>query len=55
MQNEKEDQSENIGASITPWLSVNNGEKAVAFYKEAFDAVEVYRLEDAGENIVVND
>lgn len=53
MQNKKEDQSENIGASITPWLSVNNGEKAVAFYKEAFDAVEVYRLEDAGENIVV--
>jgi PhnB protein len=54
MQNKKEDQSEkDVGASITPWLSVNNGEKAVAFYKEAFDAVEVYRLEDAGENIVV--
>lgn len=54
MQSEKEDSSEkDIRASIAPWLSVRKGEKAVAFYKDAFDAIEVYRLEDAGENVVV--
>jgi PhnB protein len=34
--------------SIVPWLSVRNGEQAVRFYKAAFGAAEVYRLEDPG-------
>jgi PhnB protein len=40
-----------IPCSLAPWLSVRNGAKAVAFYKSAFGAVEVYRLpmpEEAG-------
>ena len=39
--------------SIAPWLSVRNGEKAVRFYKAAFGATEVYRLEDPGGGVVV--
>lgn len=31
--------------SIAPWLSVQNGLKAIEFYKSAFGAVETYRLE----------
>src|SRR5678815_3776319 len=31
--------------SIQPWLSVQNAVSAVAFYKNAFDAIETYRLE----------
>jgi PhnB protein len=34
-----------IACSIAPWLSVRDGERAVAFYKSAFGATEVYRLE----------
>ena len=34
-----------IRTTIAPWLTVQNGEKAVSFYKTAFDAVETYRLE----------
>jgi PhnB protein len=34
-----------IKTSIAPWLAVNNGEKAVDFYKSAFCAIETYRLE----------
>ena len=36
--------------SIAPWLSVRNSARAVAFYKSAFGAIEVFRLEgpDAG-------
>ena len=30
---------------IQPWLSINNAVAAVNFYKNAFDAVETYRLE----------
>jgi PhnB protein len=33
-----------VPCSLAPWLSVRNGAKAVAFYKSAFGAVEVYRL-----------
>lgn len=36
---------DNIESSIAPWLSVRNSVKAVNFYKSAFGAVEVYRLE----------
>ena len=40
--------------SIAPWLSVSNAAKAVAFYKNAFDAIETYRLEipDGGGLVV---
>ena len=31
--------------SIAPWLSVRNGAQAIAFYKAAFGATEVYRLD----------
>ena len=39
--------------SIAPWLSVRNGAQAVEFYKSAFGATEVYRLEVPGGGIVV--
>jgi len=34
--------------TIAPWLSVRNSAKAVEFYKSAFGAAEVYRLEGHG-------
>jgi PhnB protein len=34
-----------ISTSIEPWLSVRDGVKAVEFYKAAFGAIEVYRLD----------
>jgi PhnB protein len=34
-----------IPTSIAPWLSVRNSVRAVDFYKSAFGAIEVYRLE----------
>ena len=34
-----------ITTSIAPWLSVDNILKAINFYKSAFGAIEVYRLE----------
>jgi PhnB protein len=39
--------------SIVPWLSVRDGARAIAFYKSAFEATEVYRLEDPGGGLVV--
>jgi PhnB protein len=39
--------------SIAPWLSVRDGARAVAFYKSAFEATEVYRLEDPSGGLVV--
>jgi PhnB protein len=39
--------------SIAPWLSVRDGERAVEFYKSAFEATEVYRLEDPSGGLVV--
>jgi PhnB protein len=38
--------------SIAPLLSVRNGARAVEFYKAAFGAVEVYRVEDPGGAVV---
>jgi len=38
--------------SIAPMLSVRHGSKAVEFYKAAFAAVEVYRVEDPGGSVV---
>jgi PhnB protein len=34
-----------IQTTIAPWLTVQNSEKAISFYKAAFNAVETYRLE----------
>ena len=41
-----------FACSIAPWLSVRNSAQAVDFYKSAFGAVEVYRLEDSGGGVV---
>ena len=41
-----------IAASITPWLSVRDGARAVEFYKSAFEANEVYHVGDPGGSIV---
>jgi PhnB protein len=38
--------------SIAPWLSLRRSAEAVEFYKRAFGAVEVYRM-DTGEGSVV--
>jgi PhnB protein len=38
--------------SIAPWLSVRNSAQAVEFYKAAFGAIEVYRIEDPEGNVV---
>lgn len=38
--------------SIAPWLSVRQGAKAVEFYKSAFGATEVFRI-DAPDGAVV--
>jgi PhnB protein len=38
--------------SIAPWLSVRNSAKAVDFYKSAFGAAEVFRLEDPSGGVV---
>ncbi|MGA7341973.1 MAG: VOC family protein [Terracidiphilus sp.] len=38
--------------SIVPWLSVRKSAEAVRFYKAAFGAVEVYRLEDSKGSVV---
>ncbi len=43
----------NIKTSIAPWLTVTEGEEAVRFYKEAFGAIETYRLDDPEGGIVV--
>src|SRR5216110_1444250 len=41
-----------VRCSIAPMLSVRNGARAVEFYKAAFGAVEVYRLEDPSGAVV---
>jgi len=40
------------GNAIAPMLSVRNGARAVEFYKAAFGAAEVYRVEDPGGAVV---
>src|SRR5687768_10288524 len=42
-----------VSTSITPWLSVSDGAKAVTFYKKAFGAMETYRLEMPEGGLVV--
>jgi len=34
-----------ISCSVAPWLSVRDGIKALNFYKAAFGAIEMYRLD----------
>src|SRR6186997_2670155 len=41
-----------VACSIAPMLSVRNGARAVEFYKAAFGATEVYRVEDPGGAVV---
>jgi PhnB protein len=41
-----------IPCTIAPWLTVRNGEQALRFYREAFSAKVVYRLEDPGAGVV---
>jgi PhnB protein len=49
-----QDSRASIPCSILPWLSVRHGERAIAFYKAAFGATEVYRLEvPEGGGVVV--
>jgi PhnB protein len=38
--------------TIAPWLSVRRSAQAVEFYKAAFRATEVFRLEDATKGVV---
>lgn len=45
--------SSEIKTSIAPWLTISDGEKAVEFYKAAFNAEEAYRLEDPENGLVV--
>ena len=41
-----------IKTSIAPWLSVRGSAKALAFYKSAFGATEVFRLDGPDDSIV---
>ena len=45
MTNSKTNKEGVIPCSIAPWLSVSDGLKALEFYKKAFGAIEVYRLD----------
>jgi len=45
-------QQTSVAYSLAPMLSVRNGARAVEFYNSAFDAVEVYRVEDPGGAVV---
>ncbi len=38
-----------IATTIAPWLSVRNGARAVDFYKSAFGATEVFRMDGDGD------
>lgn len=42
-----------IPSSLAPWLSVRNAVRAIDFYKSAFGAIEVYRLEAPEGGLVV--
>lgn len=39
--------------SIEPWITLEKGDEAVAFYKAAFQAVETYRLDAPDGGMVV--
>lgn len=44
--------SKSVKTSISPMLSVRKGAKAIEFYKEAFGATELFRLDDASGAVV---
>lgn len=44
---------DNSGMSVAPWLAVSDGAAAVGFYRDAFGAVESYRLEGGPGQVVV--
>jgi PhnB protein len=44
---------DHFDTSIAPWLAVSDAHKAVEYYKAAFGAVEVYRLEDDDGKLAV--
>jgi len=41
-----------IGCTVAPMLSVRNGARAVEFYKSAFGASELYRVDDPSGAVV---
>jgi PhnB protein len=41
-----------IQTAIAPWLSVRGGAQAVEFYRAAFGAVELHRVDDPDGNVV---
>ncbi|HEY1870379.1 MAG TPA: VOC family protein, partial [Chitinophagaceae bacterium] len=43
----------NITTSIQPWLSLKSSAKAGKFYKDAFGAIETYRLETPDGGLVL--
>lgn len=47
------DSTSSLPCTIAPWLSVRDGAQAINFYKAAFGATEVYRMEDPGGGVVV--
>ena len=44
-------QQAKMATSITPWLNVRGGARAVDFYKSAFGAIEVFRMGDASSTV----
>lgn len=44
--------STTVSYAVAPMLSVRNGGRAVEFYKSAFGASEIYRVEDPGGAVV---
>ena len=43
-----------LPTTIVPFLSVRNSVKAVEFYKSAFGAIELFRVEDPGGSVLAN-
>lgn len=41
-----------ITCSISPWLSVRRGARAVEFYKAAFGAIEIFHLDGTSGSVV---
>ena len=48
----KTEKQDPIRSSIAPWLTVRNSEEAIGFYKSAFNAIEVYRLDGQDGDLV---
>jgi PhnB protein len=48
------DAGNSVKTTISPWLSVRNSAQAVEFYKAAFGAEEVFRLDDPGGSVVAH-